>query len=664
MFSSAHDFVIKQLHVNVFNKNSTEYVKGAGLRDLLGQSMRNAFLDSSTRWPPPKCHDNTRKELLDTIYDWESRNSDRVESIFWLDGPFGIGKSALAQTFAERLLSKSKLRASLFFSRSNGLSDPSRIIPSIVYQLAVKFSAFGELLDHIIQGEPSLITSSFPDQFQRLLVGPLHQIGLKGVPMEGWIVLDGLDEIDGIEPQKEIIRLIATSVQDKTTPFLWFITSPIPEGDPDILLYLTTELEKICKAHHLSRPWPLEVHIEALAEFTEGLWVCAAALVQFIGDRNSLGPEAQLSLVLSLPKSDLQGQNHPLAAMDVLYTMIMQQVPSRIISTLRKLLLLNRVYSSPSVNKVLEIANVLNLSEKELRFACSSLHSVLFLDSVKSVPSEIRFYHTSFMDFMEDFERSGKFCLYGECLEELQQEVIGRLNELTHPISGDISDALEVTFPSSSGSAAYDLALLYHSLSDALLKLCDSDCCAITPSVATSLLEFQFTKLPLISHRLHSHFRTASLRLDKFQDNLPPGFRDKILHTVWNPIAYFPKPSWASVGRLPLGLGGRSRLVVWFLSKQSLAVAESGFYSSVFGEICQAVPRPLIPLFLPPAHYLAGCLSFYLSVADLFVRQAFQLFRVRRRLGCDRSLLVVFVPALSVRVFLWLVSDHFTPQWL
>ncbi|KAJ3561667.1 hypothetical protein NP233_g10056 [Leucocoprinus birnbaumii] len=648
MFDAAHHFVIKGAN---FFLGPKAIEKGAGLRYLLDKAMRNAFHDSSTRWPPPRCHENTRIELLNILYDRELHSSDYNESILWLDGPFGVGKTALAQTFAEYLSFKNKLIASLFFSRSNDLKDAVNIIPSIAYQLAMQFPDYGELLDCIVQDNPSLVTSSFPNQFRSLIVEPLRQIQPNdGTLIRGWIILDGLDEIQDKKHQMAIARLIATSVKDKTTPFLWFITSrpenyfidlvtdprfspslfqlsvfPSPEGDPDIHLYLKVQLENIRNSNKLPPSWPSEGDIEALEGFTEGLWVCTASLVQFIGDPHSIrGPRAQLDLVLSLIKDHSHAPNHPLATMTKLYMMIMKDIPPQTMSQVQEILLLNRVYSDHSVNKVIEIANMLELSEQEFRKACSFLHSVLYLETANSLPTEVKFYHSSFMDFLEDPGASEGFYLYGACLEGLQHRITTRLNRI-HSSEGDLLDALKPSFPLTiHRNSAEDLALTYHSLINSLLKLCDSDKCAITPSIAGALRQFQFTKIPLFLHRLKSRYRDASLHLNRFQNNLPPEFRNKMLHVVWNPLDYFPRPSCAVFGRLPMKLGGQCRLVVWPSSEKTigdhlvLAVAECGFYDPSYAAICFGIYRPFTYLFLLLTHYLFGYRNFYKSVIELF----------------------------------------------
>ncbi|EEB93378.1 hypothetical protein MPER_07972 [Moniliophthora perniciosa FA553] len=69
---------------------------------LLWQTIKDvgASHNSETRYPPPKCHPDTRRRVLNVIRDWIHSESPE-DCVFWLYGPAGAGKSAIAQTIAE-----------------------------------------------------------------------------------------------------------------------------------------------------------------------------------------------------------------------------------------------------------------------------------------------------------------------------------------------------------------------------------------------------------------------------------------------------------------------------------------------------------------------------------------------------------------------------------
>lgn len=69
-----------------------------------------------------KCLPGTRVEVIDVLKTWMRNRGDRW--IFWLNGPAGSGKSALAQTIAEWADENGLLAASFIFFR--GAGDRSR----------------------------------------------------------------------------------------------------------------------------------------------------------------------------------------------------------------------------------------------------------------------------------------------------------------------------------------------------------------------------------------------------------------------------------------------------------------------------------------------------------------------------------------------------------
>jgi len=431
-----------------------------GLDRLLGHSMQDAFYNSASRWPHPRCHYDSRQELRTTITDWGTgRSSDIPQQLLWMHGPFGVGKSAIAQSCAESLATENKLCASIFFSRSNKRNNPDRVFTSIAYQLAVKFPPIADILDREILKDPTILTAARRVQFEELLAKPLLQVTSQDAPIEGWvIILDGLDEIDGPTPevdgrtaQAEIIDIVATSIREHTTPFRWFILSrpeshiqremgaddvssllhtldlPLSsQDDNDILTFFEKELDKIRKKHNLPSLWCPESDVAVLVKLADGLWVYVDTVTRFIGDSNSSGPTSQLNLVLNLAKEsrgDLP--KNPLARMDMFYDLIIRQIPSDVVSTVLKILLLDHT----TAWSVFRFANTLGLSRDEFDASCGFLQSVLFLKpETEDSHESIRYYHASFMEYMEDPGRSKDFCIYGDVLQELDREMIQRLN--------------------------------------------------------------------------------------------------------------------------------------------------------------------------------------------------------------------------------------------
>ncbi|KAJ3556573.1 hypothetical protein NP233_g11946 [Leucocoprinus birnbaumii] len=568
MFDGAHDMV---LYHPIFVSNNTNHIPGKqGLDKLLAHSMCNAFHDSSDRWPPPRCHYDSRQVLRKTITDWATGHSEASEKpLLWMYGPFGVGKTAVAQNTAEALAGLMKLAASLFFSRPNGRNNPNRIFTSIAYQLTLQCPPFGEILDRMIINNPTILTAALPRQFQELIVVPLRRMVPQSAGMDGWvIILDGFDEIDGIEAQRDIINIIVTSIQDCATPFRWFILSrpeahiqrtmrvghitpllytldlPLSsEDDHEILTFLTKELQKIREHHGLSASWCTEVELAILVKLAGGLWIYVNTIIRFIGDVKSFGPQSQLRLVLSLAQQETSPlANHPLAAMDLLYDLVMEQIPSQILLTVRKILLLRHVMRNKvGDNRGWEIdfiANVLRLPIEELLAACGFLQSVLFIANNHGRPSQIQFYHASFMEYAQDPQRSKNFCVWGDSLENLRLDIIEQVNSV-HSCSTGGSLNLNFTYrelaiPEDEYETRKRDGTIYYAMIGVMFTLWGHQASAVTSSTAAALRNVAFSYIPRFAR--DSHYGNLMIDCGLLRHNLPAEYRDKVIRESTNPL--------------------------------------------------------------------------------------------------------------------------------
>ncbi|EEB96115.1 hypothetical protein MPER_04805, partial [Moniliophthora perniciosa FA553] len=125
MFSHAKNFKVHGGHFNVVSGDQTNHTYANDPLRTLWKVIEKvgAGHDSEMRYPPPKCHPNTRQKTLTTLHEWV-KNKDSAP-VFWLYGPAGAGKSAIAQTFAEHGERDGFLASSFFFSRGNALRNNS-----------------------------------------------------------------------------------------------------------------------------------------------------------------------------------------------------------------------------------------------------------------------------------------------------------------------------------------------------------------------------------------------------------------------------------------------------------------------------------------------------------------------------------------------------------
>ncbi|KAF9011377.1 hypothetical protein BDQ17DRAFT_1217364, partial [Cyathus striatus] len=77
-----------------------------------------AIHDSGVQYDAPKCHPDTRKQLLNDIRQW-IREPDKETGILYLHGPAGAGKSCIARSACQQAEHDGTLCASFFFWRGS-----------------------------------------------------------------------------------------------------------------------------------------------------------------------------------------------------------------------------------------------------------------------------------------------------------------------------------------------------------------------------------------------------------------------------------------------------------------------------------------------------------------------------------------------------------------
>ncbi|KAJ6570489.1 hypothetical protein DFH09DRAFT_1464208, partial [Mycena vulgaris] len=95
-----------------------------------------ALYDSAESFPQPRCHPETRTEMLDDLYNWAIAENSSC-SIRWLRGPAGAGKSTVMQSLCERLQEAGRLGGSLFFKRGHPTRGNAKVLfATLAYRLA------------------------------------------------------------------------------------------------------------------------------------------------------------------------------------------------------------------------------------------------------------------------------------------------------------------------------------------------------------------------------------------------------------------------------------------------------------------------------------------------------------------------------------------------
>src|SRR5258705_597267 len=320
------------------------------------------------------CTEDTRTEVLATIYNWfkeENLNTEMVlptkgnieGRIFWLDGVAGTGKSTIAQTVANHFEESKKLGGSFFCSRDNAdCSNLNLIFLTIAYQLSSFNPMFKKCLSEAM-GMDADVQYALPSrQLKKLIVEPLGAIMCdEGFP-PCIIVIDALDECKDNNSISTILSALADSAGD-LFPLKFFITSrpvvniingfsetrlikdtnalvlhsiPSDISDKDIHIYLEKRLSRIKRSFKLRSSWPSQENINSLVKQSSGLFIFAATAANFIEDRNTHDPEGQLVRLMSMTYiMSSKGPPSPHSQLDMLYLQVLREAFPTISGTQR-----------------------------------------------------------------------------------------------------------------------------------------------------------------------------------------------------------------------------------------------------------------------------------------------------------------------------------------
>lgn len=500
---------------------------------LSQEALSDAELHSRARFPQPECLEGTRVTLTDEIKRWVAGEDRPSCYVSWLYGPMGVGKSALAQTLGEWAERSGILGAAIFLS--NGQNDPYRIFASIAHQLARKDSG-GPYALHIarqlVADGTLLRKKDLATQFKELILDPMS--GLSSIPSqrELVVIIDGLDECQGDREQCEILRLIGKTVNSpRPLPIRWLICSR-PEPDirrevlrqfethclrkevpmdseeslRDIELFIRKGFERIIQSHpdafSPGESWPTREIIAIIASAASGLFIYASTIIKFIDDPDLVSPKAQLQIVMEFIKNSpvTAGPNlpNPLKPLDTLYHQILSRVHNSILPV--TLQLLGACAFHPHL-PVLQLANLLNLTQEQFYSALRRVHSVIDVPlQGRASIDHLRFFHTSFVEFLRNPSRSAPFSLNTRaihthfaraCFDALGKTKLFYAKNLPwKPAESSKTNALSISHHILSYAATHVWSVCINSGDDG------------DPSLLDSILDFDFTQLRFVERRL------------------------------------------------------------------------------------------------------------------------------------------------------------------
>ncbi|KAJ3568175.1 hypothetical protein NP233_g5885 [Leucocoprinus birnbaumii] len=266
----------------------------------------------------------TRSALLNKILAYLG-DPDRHSNLLWLKAEAGVGKSAVIQCLAEAERESGTLGSALFFSRLRLCDDLTRALPTIAYELALKFPAYLSCLRDLRRKDPQAIGKALHTQFEKLIVQPVAKQNLIAGKGHISIFLDALDQCSEEFAQCKIVELIDNFLyQHPAVPIIWVISSrPVShlqasfsntlasqesisvdgdEGRADVERYMRAEFERIRKRYPFRVPstWPTENQLRFIFSRAAGFFAFATELMNFIRHGNTGNPVGQLELALTV----------------------------------------------------------------------------------------------------------------------------------------------------------------------------------------------------------------------------------------------------------------------------------------------------------------------------------------------------------------------------
>jgi hypothetical protein len=325
------------------------------------------------------------------------------------------------------------------------------LFSTLAYQLATNVHGMLEHVDRVMTQDFSLPKRSAAVQLKRLIIEPIRLLPIPLRPII--IIIDGLDECDGFNSQRDILTLIGQVTMDSNVGIRFIIASRpeyqicdvfneeplfsrtrrlvLDEGydtAADIEQYLREKFEEIHSRNRnimpdIKSPWPLKDDLQSLVWRASGQFIYAATVIKFVGAHMDFRtPEERLEIILN------PGPMQALAfsELDRLYMQILSLYPDSkvLVQTLGVILVLEALNCSivhEDTPSHTAIAAITGLGEVKLHLVLRAVQSItevwtepVFDDADDKEPNginiqSVKLSHRSFHDFLTEKARSGPY---------------------------------------------------------------------------------------------------------------------------------------------------------------------------------------------------------------------------------------------------------------
>jgi hypothetical protein len=377
-----------------------------------------AFYDSYLDQHESFCLQDTRTDILSQVAKWAESDE---KFIFWLNGMAGTGKSTIARTAAREYKDQGILGATFFFKRGEAdRSNAKYLIPTLTKQLVGKHRRLAPHVLDAVREDPHISSNSLCEQFKMLLYRPLVKLD-ESKSTTIVIVIDALDECDREENMQAILQLLFQLQKIQTVRLRVLLTSrpelpirlgfkkeenhhdlilhelPAPVIEHDIRLFLEHKLTEIRNERFLPPNWPGDNIVERLVKMTIPLFIFAATICRFVGERKVL-PQARLKQILEDEAAVSENQ------MDRTYSPVLNQLLSRTNETEARQLkqefqdIVGVIVLLAAPLSMHALASLIKLPSDVVGNRLDGFHSVLRVPEEAHLP--VRLLHLSFRDYL------------------------------------------------------------------------------------------------------------------------------------------------------------------------------------------------------------------------------------------------------------------------
>ena len=382
------------------------------------------------------CTPGTRVRVLDEITKWANDASSDSQSVYWLIGQAGSGKSTIAYTIARRFEFASDaddtiiLGGNFFCSRQfEETRFATRIIRTIVYHLALRCKPFADALSRF--GRFDTIHHNVRAQLEGLLIEPWKHARCtdpSNLP-HFLMIIDAFDEIDG-QGGSEFLRDLLDVINKHQLPGLKFFATSRPdpslvtrlqrfedkqfyrleqvsieEAQDDIITYLNTNLP-----HFTHRP-----EMEKIVTQAAGLFIYAATVVKYLEGYLPLEQKERLNTLTCISDPAIPQTSEETSLLDNLYFQVLSDAFCHFKGTsfVHRLHVLHTFLCSAERTSTALVAELLfSSSDTDPAFSYTEiadsvlthLHAVLYTEN-----NQVLLYHKSFADFMFNQNQSREF---------------------------------------------------------------------------------------------------------------------------------------------------------------------------------------------------------------------------------------------------------------